>query len=339
MKVTVEELKGLNVEAYINQIIETVDNMDYARTTISHNAKQLEKIMLNGIKWDLYYNSEPQKQNKWHQKYKKLSKSRLLELEEEINRLENDLLFACNLASAESNLKIIAEKKEELNNHTDLKEELYKLKEEFSPDKFKQFLDIGVKICNQSKETFSYKLTETIDFVEIQVNIYHFKKMFQSHLEYDLEKFQRMQKVNTNATQTVLKEATNTEFRFIDFIQNASFCREFFYNMEVVNEFATISFYSHVAKEDDKPRLFTLPKQTLGKTQFTELAKSLFEANILQYNTEKQAVDVLSKALNVDIDKPEFDRILQKIKTRNTESETKFLDELSTALKSWINKP
>ncbi|MDH6356130.1 hypothetical protein M2132_002493 [Dysgonomonas sp. PH5-45] len=147
-----------------------------------------------------------------------------------------------------------------------------------------------------------------------------------------------MQKVNANATQTVLKEATNTEFRFIDFIQNASFCREFFYNMEVVNEFATIAFYSHVAKEDVKPQLLTLPKQTLGKTQFTELAKSLFETNVLQYDTEKQAVDVLAKAFNVDIDKPEFDRILQKIKTRNTESETKFLDELSTALKSWINK-
>ena len=112
MKVTVEELKGLNVEAYINGLIETVDNMEYARIMIAHNAEQLRKIMLNKIKWELYYyNSTRQQTNKWHQKYNELSNSRLLELEEEINTLDNDLSFTCVLASAESNLKVIAEKK------------------------------------------------------------------------------------------------------------------------------------------------------------------------------------------------------------------------------------
>lgn len=302
MSITVEELKGLNVEKYIDWLIETVDNMEYARIMISHNAEQLRKIMLNKIKWELYYNSKQQKTNKWHQRYNELSNSRLLKLEQEINTLDNNLSFTCVLASSESNLKIIAEKKEDLNNHTDLKEELYKVRDEFSPEKFKQFLDITVKICNQSKETFSYKLAETIDFTEIKANIYHFKKIFQSHLEYHLSNFERMQKINANATQTILKEATNAKFKFIDFIQNATFCREFFYNMEVVDEFSTIAYYSHVAKEDIEPSQYITNEKQLTHPQKIVLLDKLgfFKLEKLTHLTNRQKEKIISMLINED---------------------------------------
>jgi|GEM_PF-3405827 len=78
------------------------------------------------------------------------------------------------------------------------------------------------------------------------------------------------------------------------------------------------------------------PIKTLSKTQFTELVKALLCSNVLEYETETQAVEVLANHFNIDISKAEFDRTLQKIKGRNIGSETLFLSKLINAFTEWV---
>jgi hypothetical protein len=260
MKVTIEELKGLDVEAYISWLTAETNNMHAASLAIPFLQKKIYKIALSDLKWLAYFNVvKPINANiERYKQYKKLSQNRLEEVTAKIKELENHLGQASSLASAESNIEVI--KGYEINKEKPISEalgrtEVDKPKEAktLTNEDFKKLEEYSKMFLNSDytpAESINLRLAKTINFDEVVSNAYHFRRIFESYLQYDLSTFERMQKINNNAAQTVLKEATNTEFKFVDFIQKATFCREFFYNIEVIREFATIAYYSYVAKED-----------------------------------------------------------------------------------------
>ncbi len=139
-----------------------------------------------------------------------------------------------------------------------------------------------------------------------------------------------MQAINANAVSNVLKEATGKEFKYLDWVLNASISREYFYNIEVASEFASLAYYSRVANNDvrtdttsnsplkwiGKPAqlghfmyLFSdlgyidAPKKRNGEINYSEFARLVAKAFQFEGNNE----GYLAKSLNPESNNMEND--------------------------------
>lgn len=193
-------------------------------------------------------------------------------------------------------------------------------------------------IININPNTAAIKIAETIDFTDINARLNAFELYFNTSLEIDLEDFKNKSRFNTRAADRELEIALNEEFNYLEDILEGRFCAGYLRDFNAVKEFARLEFLHRLTLPHINNSNAVKPTSTLSKTQFTELTKALIECGALRYETEKQAVLALSNAFQINIEKSEFDRILQKIKGRNNQEETIFLDNLKRSLKDWINK-
>lgn len=305
MKITTEILKGLNVTAYMDYIKDTCDKIETASVCLPLTQDRLNELCIAAFGWHTYdINCRIDgKSSYWYNKYKALSDARITELKAQIENFKDDIRQIFILADP------LDFKNELANNKHDL-EKVY------------------------------LSLAKTIDFNNIALEIDKNRCYFDSSIEYDLDELERKSQFNTMARQVELNKYSDHDFKFVDWVQNGTFNRSLIFDSDIIQELALLEFLHKVATYGEEPNVSQLliPKQTLGKTQFTELVKSLFEAKVLQYDTEKQAVETLSKALGIEITKQDFDKILQKMKNRNIGDETLFLDKLKTALTNWINR-
>ncbi len=257
MKITIDELRGLNVEAYINWMLETVDKMNTAYKLIPLRMKEFSRLVFSQLSWRMYFEElKPDNANYTrYEKFKELADKQFKELQAEIKSMDNDLEQVTALAKPIDTANLM---KETISNIQ--KQTLPLLPtDETDTDKpltlenlhtYILFQNEYIKNWEYRNPSLNYRVAQTIDFDEIIGSINGIETVFRSHLDYDLDKFRRMQPINANATSTVLKEATEKDFKYIDWILGASFCRQFFYEIEVVIEFALIAYYSHVAKGD-----------------------------------------------------------------------------------------
>lgn len=300
MKLTIEQLRHINITAYIEYIQEQCDKIQKAAWFLPMRQKELDTITLRSWKWHLYF-SQKGTPSIWYEKYNALYKERVDSIKAEIQSYEDDLCNVVGLAD---------------------------------PEKFSNV------IKNPLKNDIYIETAKTIDFNEVILRLEMCTGYFNTAIQSDLEGLKLKLQFNHAAVQKALEDAENDEYKYLEWVFDGTFCRQLIFDFNVIQEFARIEFLHRLATYEDNQIDTSLvqPNSTLSKTQFTELVKSLSESGALKYDTEKQAVEILAKALNINITKSEFDRILQKIKTRNANEETIFLDNLSKSLKNWINK-
>lgn len=288
MKLTIEELKGLNIETYLDWQTETVEKMRLAYLLIPIRTRELHEVIHNQFLWHMYYEQlKPENANlSRYAKYRELAIKREEELINEINSLDDDLEGVVVLADAENVLKVIKDKidskatKEQLT----LQEAPTNSDKPFTIEDYnklqastRQYLKNGWQFTSKS---LNYKYAETIDFTPIIGSIDDLMTIFRSHLDYDLSKFKRMQAINSNATAIVLKEATEKDFKYLDWVLNASICKEFFTNIEVASEFASLAYYSRVANQDISiDTVSNSPLKWIGKPAQLGYVMHLLESN------------------------------------------------------------
>lgn len=311
MKLTLEELKGLNIKVYIDWLTSEMQKIHYASREIPRLQKRLARIIMNSFRWYMYFNIlKPQNMNvARYEKYQQLFKEEMNSIEKEIDELNDDLEQVTVLASAEDNVKTIEEyRKKEASSSKNPNEEVIDINrpsKPFTREDFDTFEDYTNKFLDSGylpKESLNLMIAKTINFYEIEGFAHWNNVIFNSHLEYDLSKFKRMQQVNGNAIQTVLKEALETDFKYVDFILNAIFCREFFYNTDILDEFAKIAYYSHVANEDIEPLPYIINEKQLTHPQKIILLDKIgfFDLEIFNNLTNRQKDNIISLLINED---------------------------------------
>jgi hypothetical protein len=101
------------------------------------------------------------------------------------------------------------------------------------------------------KESFNFRIARKINFDELCRTARFNRKIFNSFLQDDMDKFEQIQKVNGNAVNFVLKDLETEDFKYADCIQSGSVCRDFYYDTTAVQEFAKMAYYCNVANESD----------------------------------------------------------------------------------------
>jgi hypothetical protein len=302
MKISIAEIKGLNIVAYIDYLAKTVSNIEMATIALPFYQSRQNELSLRLWNWHSYFIQKGKMNDYWFKKYEQLSKAKINDWGEKIEEAKNDLLNVVQLITDKKQVEILT----------------------------KNTNDSIIKKCLQ--------IAKTIDFKELKDYHTTWKHLFETSIETDKEEILKKLQFNENALSDKLKELENTDFAYIEFLKNGTFCKPYFDSYKVCMEFATLEFYKWLAIYNERKQPLYTPTKTLTKTQFTELLKALLETKVLQYETEKQAVESLATALNVEIDKARFDKVLQKIKSRNIGTETKFIDTLNKALQDWVNK-
>lgn len=328
MKVTIEELKGLNVAGYIDWMIAKVESMEKAKDNIDNYLIELENIERKYI--TIKINGKELQQNEidaYHQKKdvitenikkeeEKLSGIEIIASTAENKRGQDEYVYKRDTEDA--NYVIIAQ------NPTQIGKERFI--QAYCEITISQQTDIFYEIAKCTNLGYWAKMGNT------------HKQTFECWLSNELKSYEERTQINDNAAQATMNEVKGTNFEFIEYIVKCEICKGFFEGL-ATSEFAKIAFYSHVANNEHSITTTNIkPIKTLNKTQFTEIVKALLESQILRYETEKQAVEILATILNVNIDKSEFDRCLQKIKGKNIGNETAFLDLLKTSFLSWMSK-
>jgi hypothetical protein len=302
MKISIEEIKKLNIISYIDYLAKTVSNIEMAVYSLPFYQEQHDILRLRQEQWISYYLEKGKTNDSRFEKYKDLSKIKINDLDEKIEEAKNDLLNV---------VQLITDKKQ---------------------------FEILTSNINDSVIEKCLRMAKTIDFRELKNCHATYNNLFEASVEKDKKEILKKLQFNENALSDKLKELENTDFAFVEFLKNGTFCKSYFDSYKVCTELATLEFYKWLATYNEGGQPLYKPVKTLNKTQFTELVKALLEAGALQYKTEKQAVESLANALCIEIKKEVFDRILQKLKTRNTGEETKFIDTLNKALQDWIKK-
>lgn len=300
MKISVEEIKGLNITAYIDFLEKKLKNIHFATVEYPFYVEEQTQLALNRWRWHTYFVQKGDWNNYWFEKYDKAAKKRIEDLSEKRDTAANNLIDIVNFTN-KTHSNILT-----------------------SP--------------NETMTKKCLKMAKTINFHELQVQGEANRLLFNTSVEYDKDEIKKQLQFNDYAVADKIKEFAERDFDFVELIKQGTFYSGYFYDSRACMEFATLEFYKWLAMYDNQKQPLHKPTKTLNKTQFAELLKALIATKTLEYETEKQAVEALALALNVDIDKSEFDRILQKIKGRNEVTETKFLDMLTTGLKDWIKK-
>jgi len=301
MKISVEEIKGLNIAAYIDFLEKKLKNIYFATVEYPFYVEEQTQLALNRWQWHTYFIKKEDWNNYWFEKYDKAVKKRIENLSEKRDTAAKNLIEIVNFAN-KTNSNILTK----------------------NPN------DTMTKKC--------LKIAKTINFHDLQAQGEAYRLLFNTSVEYEKEEIKKQLQFNDYAVANKIKEFEERDFDFVEFIKQGTFYSGYFYDSRACLELATLEFYKWLAMYDNQKQQLHKPTKTLNKTQFTELLKALIETKALEYETEKQAVEALALAFNVDIEKSEFDRILQKIKGRNEVTETKFLDMLTTGLKDWIKK-
>lgn len=256
---------------------------------------------MNTYEWHSYFIQKGDFNNYWYGIYSEISKKHIERLSTQIEETTADLLDVVQFIE-KTNATILLQ----------------------NPDE-----TMTKKCLNMAKN---------IDFQSFKDMAEWNKHLFETSVEYDKTELLKKIQFNEYAIKDKIKELEETDFKFVDYIKEGVFCPMYFYDSGACLEFATLEFYKWLVNYNNQNQPLYKPIKTLNKTQFTELLKALFEAKVLAFETEKQGVEALALALNVEIEKSEFDKILQKIKGRNSDTETRFLDTLTLDLKNWINK-
>lgn len=301
MKISVEEIKGLNITAYIDFLEKKLNNIHFATVEYPFYVEEQTQLALNSWRWNNYFVQKEDWNNYWFEKYDKAVKKRIEDLSKKRDTATNNLIEVVHFAN-KTNSNILTT----------------------NP--------------NETMTKKCLKMAKTINFYDLQAQGEAYRYLFNTSVKYDKEEIKKQLQFNDYAVADKIKEFEERDFDFVEFIKKGTFYSGYFYDSWACLEFATLEFYKWLAMYDNQKQPLHKPTKTLTKTQFAELLKALIETKVLEYETEKQAVEALALALNVDIDKSEFDRILQKIKGRNEVTETKFLDMLTKDLKDWIKK-
>lgn len=301
MKISIEEIKGLNITGYIDFLEKQLINIQMATIIYPYYVERRDNLALNLWEWHSYFIQKEDFNNYWFGIYSEIAKKHKEKINTQIQEATNNLLDIVHFIE-------------------------------------KANTNILIQNPNEAMPKKCLKIAKNIDFEDFKNMADWNKTLFTSSVEYDKGEMIKKMRFNEYAIKDKIKELGENDFKFAENIKNGVFCSAYFYDSEVCLEFATLEFYKWLAIYDTPKQPLYKPIKTLNKTQFSELLKALFEANVLRFETEKQGVEALALALNVEIDKSEFDKILQKIKGRNTDTETKFLDMLRLELKNWINK-
>ncbi|MCL1942948.1 MAG: hypothetical protein FWF54_05300 [Candidatus Azobacteroides sp.] len=301
MKISVEEIRTLNITAYIDFLENKLNNIHIAIVTYPFYVERQTQLSLSRWRWYTYFIQKEDYKNYWFEKYNEIAQKRIEDLSEKIETATNDLIDIVHFTNTIHS-------------------------------------NILTKNPNETMTKKCLKMAKTIDFRDLQAQGEAHRYLFNTSVEYDKDEIKKKLQFNDYAIADKIKEFEERDFDFVGFIKKGTFCSAYFLDSRVCLEFASLEFYKWLAMYDSQKQPLHKPTKTLNKTQFTELLKALIETKSLEYETEKQAIEALAFALNVDINKSEFDRILQKIKGRNEVTETKFLDALTTDLKDWIKK-
>ncbi|MDO5665136.1 MAG: hypothetical protein Q4G63_07760 [Bacteroidia bacterium] len=301
MKISVEEIKGLNVTGYIEFLEKKLGNIHIATVAFPYYVERRNDLYLNTYEWHSYFIQKGDYNNYWFERYNEIAKKHKEKINTQIEETTNDLLDIVHFIE-------------------------------------KTNTNIFMQNPNETMTRKCLKMAKNIDFEGFKKMADWNKTLFTSSVEYDKNEIIKKMRFNENAVKDKIKELAETDFVFADSIKEGVFCSAYFYDSGACLEFATLEFYKWLATYNDQKQPLYKPTKTLSKTQFSELVKALFEAKVLEYETEKQGVEALALAFGVEIEKPQFDKILQKIKGRNEDTETMFLDTITASLKNWIDK-
>jgi hypothetical protein len=252
MKITIEDIKAMNVGAYIDWLIEETNKIELARLLLPIKRSQEENLALKLWNWHTYEiskmtvaNIEP---SCWYKKYDVLVKSKLEKIKREIEQCEDNLCWASALASSEDSMDIIKD--------------------------FRKGGDSDINLAH----------AQIVDYDELRIKKDTAKHRFCTFVEDALGELDKCVRFDANATERALREGLETDFMFAQYIMSATFCREFFYNLNACFEFAKLEYLHRLStwgevKPIDKPRL-----EWDNKTELGQLIRSLYLTKRIREN-------------------------------------------------------
>lgn len=115
--------------------------------------------------------------------------------------------------------------------------------------------------------------------------------------------------------------------------------------LEVLGKMAVVQYINRnckgylmgIDKQEPRQKTAQMIKNTLNKTELSELVKALCSTGKIQ-STETETLNVLASVFDLDLTYNEHTRKLMKIKSRNLGNETSFINSLKDSLLHWISK-
>lgn len=267
MKITIEELKGLNVKAYIDWLIEECEKMEIATLCLPLYKERRNELILRSWDWHMYEISKMQPDKTefsyWYNKYDTLAKAKIAEWVDKIEKAERDLELSCLLASPENVAQIVSDEIEE------------------------------------EKGNLYFRYAQTIDFKDIRGKTNTYKLLFNTSVDVDTEALSKRLRFDKKAIERSLTEGAQTEYKFLDWILDSTFCREFFFNSEVCFEFAHLEYLHRLSVwgEDNN----TETEEETGylewgnKTELSQLIHALSLSKRIRKNGEPISQDELTR--------------------------------------------
>ncbi len=214
MKVTIEQLKNLNVEGYVQWLISEAKNMQVATLSLPFHRRQLDEISVQSFTWYTYELKKIISEH-WYLKYKELYALRVKDIKQYIAEAERSLRNASSLAES------------------------------------KKVVEISTEIASGKRMSFDLECAKSINFEEVNSNIALYERLFYNSIEQDVKDMEERHEFNKMTAQDELTEVQGMDFAWLEYIQKAIFCKQFFYDINTVMEFAKLEYYSRLAKGGD----------------------------------------------------------------------------------------